>query len=303
MGRNSDPSAFDKHRVQNDKIIIMKLTKKQFSSIVILSIVIVVMISIQAFQFWSWNDEVSIWVFDVGQGDSIFVDANVQVLIDGGPTDTVIEKLSIVMPFWDRSIDLIVNTHPHADHLTGLISVLRRYQIGEVWVSGQEYETSFSDAFNDSIDALSVMMTAGHSIELDQNVVIKVVWPITNLEGIHLDDPNDGSIVLLIECFETRILLTGDIGIEEELLIMDQIGDIDVLKVAHQGSATSSHIEFLEVTRPEVAIISVGENDYGHPHESVLNRFDQIGTQVYRTDLHGDVRIVCSEYGYEIKLY
>ena len=281
----------------------MKFTKKQLTSIAVLSVVTIIIISIQAFRFQSWGDEVSIWVFDVGQGDAVFIDADYQILIDGGPTDVIIEKLSMVMPFWDRSIDLIVNTHPHADHLTGLIDVLRRYLIGGVWVSGQEYKTSFSNEFDNSIEGLYSIVVAGDFIKLDRNVTVEVLWPISNLEGVYLDDPNDGSIVLLVECFETRMLLTGDIGVEEELAIMDQVGEIDVLKVAHQGSLTSSHIEFLNVTDPEVAIISVGENDYGHPHSEVLNRFDQIGAQIYRTDMYNDVRVVCSPEGYEIKLY
>ncbi len=281
----------------------MEFKNKRIISIAVLTFTLVIVVLIQSFRFQSWGDEVSVWVFDVGQGDAIFIDSDMQVLIDGGPSNVIVEKLSIVMPFWDRSIDLIVNTHPHADHLTGLIDVLDRYLVGSVWVSGQEYGTSFSNEFEDLIEGRDSTVLSGERLWIDEQVSIEVVWPVANLEGVQLDDPNDGSIVMLVECFETRILLTGDIGADQELAIMEYVGDIDILKVAHQGSYTSSHVDFLKAVDPEVAIISVGENDYGHPHDEVLNRLDQMNVQVYRTDLHGDIRVICSSEGYEIKLY
>ncbi|MBT3231043.1 MBL fold metallo-hydrolase [Candidatus Uhrbacteria bacterium] len=282
----------------------MVFKNKHVVSIAIFTALLIFVVSIQAFRYQSWwNDNVSIWVFDVGQGDAIFIDADQNILIDGGPSDVIIEKLSMVLPFWDRSIDYIVNTHPHADHLTGLIDVLNRYLIGEVWVSGQNYETSFHDAFSTSSEDLSSIIVAGHSVELSHDVVATVLWPMSSLDGVRLDDPNDGSIVMLVECFETRMLLTGDIGTNQELAIMERAGDINILKVGHQGGSTSSHIDFLNTIDPEVAIIAVGENDYGHPHAEVIDRLNQVDAEIYRTDLHGDVRIICSPEGYEIKLY
>lgn len=256
----------------------------------------------QAHRYWSVGDEISIWVFDVGQGDAIFIDADQDVLIDGGPSDAIIEKLTQVLPFWDRTIDLVVNTHPHADHLTGLVSVLRRYAVDQIWQTGQAHQTSFSDAFNE-LAGNSVPIQAGQRIEIDEAVTVEVLWPMRSLSGVRLEDPNDGSIVLLVECYDTRILLTGDIGIEQELSIIDRVGDIDVLKVAHQGSYTSSSLEFLQAVRPEVTIISVGENDYGHPHQEVLDRFTMMDMQIYRTDEDGDMRVICSRDGYAIKTY
>lgn len=281
----------------------MVIKKQRIISIVVLSFLLIAALLVQAFKYWTQNNEVSIWVFDIGQGDSIFIDADVQVLIDGGPDSLVVERLSMILPFWDRSIDLIVNTHPHADHLTGLITILNRYLIGEVWVSGQIYETSFSEKFTNSIEGIDSIVSAGKKLWLDDDVTLEVIWPIADLENIRLDNPNDGSIVLLVECFDARILLTGDIGTDQELAIMNQVGDIDILKVGHQGSNTSSSIEFLDAVDPEVAIISVGENDYGHPHDEVLYRLNQVGSAIYRTDLHSDVRVICSKEGYEIKLY
>ncbi|EKD47518.1 MAG: hypothetical protein ACD_66C00024G0003 [uncultured bacterium] len=282
----------------------MCLIRLYYKYILIIMSIIICVALVWAFQYQSWwRDDVSIWVFDVGQGDAIFIDADVDALVDGGPTNIIIEKLSLILPFWDRSIDLIVNTHPHADHLSGLIDVLSRYQVDQVWTTGQVYQTGASDAFASMSQQINKIVLAGSSIKLQENVTLDVFWPSTSLQGKVLEDPNDGSIVMLLTCFNSRILLTGDLGAKQSELIQAAIGDIDVLKVGHHGSATSLSTEFLEVINPEVAIISVGENDYGHPSTSVLDRLESIGVDTYRTDINGDVRVICSEDGYQVTIY
>jgi competence protein ComEC len=282
----------------------MRFLNSQIKIAFFICLAIIVASVIQIYLYGSWKeDEISVWIFDVGQGDSIFIDAHIDILIDGGPTSVIIEKLTEVLPFWDRTIDFIISTHPHADHLTGLIDVLRRYVVTTIYTSGQDYQTGAYDIFKDLSASQVDSMSVGDSIKLQQDVSIKTIWPMTDFEGKTLDDPNDGSIVLLINCFDTKILLTSDIGIDEEKAIIDSVGDIDVLKVGHQGSNTSSSEEFLRAIDPEVAVISVCENDYGHPSNKVINRLDKVGAVVYRTDVDGDVRIMCSKDGYEIKLY
>ena len=122
--------------------------------------------------------------------------------------------------------------------------------------------------------------------------VLKVMWPLASLEGERIEDPNAGSIVTLLTYGDSTVLLTGDIGVEEELHLIPNMPQIDVLKVGHQGSQTSSAERFLRAIKPSYAVISVGENNYGHPHESVVNRLEDIGAFILRTDLNGDVRIV-----------
>ncbi|MFH1711787.1 MAG: MBL fold metallo-hydrolase [Patescibacteria group bacterium] len=236
------------------------------------------------------NEKLAVWIFDVGQGDAIFIDApEAQILIDGGPSSDILEKLSQIMPFWDRSIDVVINTHPHADHVTGLNYVLERYEVGEVWVSGQEYGTDVFAEFNRLADER--LVAAGEEIDLGQSATLKIIWPEHHLDGVYLDDTNDGSIVTLLEYGETSVLLTGDIGVAQERELLDDLDHIDVLKVGHQGSLTSSSNEFLRDITPDYAIICVGENDYGHPDPIVLDRFDREGASILRTDLDGDVRI------------
>lgn len=274
------------------------VSSKKTKALASLIFVFVVAVVVQAFTSATLftNDRVVIWVFDVGQGDAIFIDApEAQILIDGGRNAVVLEKLAAVMPFWDRDIDLLINTHPHADHVTGLNHVLERYDVGEVWVSGQEYGTDtfsfFETLGQEYTDWISV--TAGDYIDLGSGAELEVLWPVQSVEGDLLNDTHDGNIVLEFTYGETSALLTGDFESEEELHILDDLSHIDVLKVGHHGSKTSTSRELLEAIRPDYAVIPVGaSNDYGHPHKIVLDRLQTIGAFIFRTDLDGDIRIL-----------
>ncbi|MFH1632274.1 MAG: MBL fold metallo-hydrolase [bacterium] len=269
--------------------------KKHRKELAALLVVFAITIIAQAIAAGTWfeDDIVAVWVFDVGQGDSIFIDApEAQILIDGGPDGNVIEKLSAVMPFWDRSIDVVINSHPHADHVTGLVHVLERYFVSEVWWTGQDYGSEVYVYFEDLAQGSFTLVGAGEGIDLGAGATLTVLWPESNIDNELLDDPNAGSIVALLEYGDSTILLTGDVGTDEELAIVEQLGEVDVLKVGHQGSMTSSHIYFLEAISPEYSVISVGENDYGHPSPIVIDRLESVGSTVLRTDLDGDVRIL-----------
>ncbi len=253
---------------------------------------------------WNQPDRVVVWIFDIGQGDAIFIDApEAQILIDGGPSSLIIEKLSSVMPFWDRSIDYVINTHPHADHVTGLNFVLERYFVDEVWYSGQEYYTETFKYFEELSAEQGSLVKSGSVIDLGAGAKLTVLWPDLNLDNILLDDPNAGSITTLLTYNETTILLTGDIGVDEELQILDELPHIDVLKVPHQGSMTSSGPIFLRHIEPSVAVITVGKNDYGHPHPIIVDRYKKIGSEIIRTDQDGDVRIISDGGEPQIQLF
>jgi len=235
------------------------------------------------------GEELTVWIFDIGQGDAIFIDGpEKQVLIDGGPNAGILEKLSAVMPFWDKDIDIIINTHPHADHVTGLVHVLERYDIGEVFDSGQFYKSNIFHTFDDMTDAKKA--TTDMDFDLGAGAVLHIVYPAKN-EG-DFEDVNEGSVVAMLEYGETTVLLTGDISVVQERELKDSLPHIDVLKVAHQGSRTSSDMMFLESISPDYAVIPVGENSYGHPHKEVLTRLNTVGATVLRTDQFGDVRIL-----------
>lgn len=236
-------------------------------------------------------------VFDVGQGDSIFVQTSdgKQMLIDGGPDDTVLAKLGAVMPFWDHDIDVVVLTHPHADHVSGLVSVLRQYHVGEVWYTGVTYPV---DAYLTFVDELRARGIVTKIISEPADIVfgtsmVSVLYPFSLFGGGYIESPNNTSIVLKFTSGQHSVLTTGDIEVEAERELVASYEDmqIDVLKVAHHGSKTSSTEEFLDATQPGFAIIPVGENDYGHPNYEVVRRLENNGARVLRTDQGGDVLI------------
>lgn len=240
--------------------------------------------------------EMRVWVFDIGQGDSILIQAPTgeELLIDGGPDARVLSKLGAVLPPTDRTIDTMLLTHPHADHSVGLIHVLDRYRVGTVYETGAMVKSDAYRAFEKGIadePAKRVVPVTDDHIALGA-VDVTVMFPSTNLDNTLPKDPNDTSITLLVKYGETTILLTGDAGIAEEKEFGPLAGDVDILKVGHHGSRTSSSSLFLDVVKPEVAIISCGvDNDYGHPHPEIIERFKARGVKIFRTDLDHDVLI------------
>lgn len=239
------------------------------------------------------DGELRVWFFDVGQGDATFIETpdGHQILIDAGRDDAVLAKLGSVMPPWDRTIDVVVATHPDADHLGGLPSVLERYDVARVVSNGDEKDTGVAEAFLEARDA-----EPGAVLEIGRkgngfvfgDVTLTELWPTE--AAIADEDANVASIVYLLTYGDTTVLLTGDATESVELDILRAAGDLDVLKAGHHGSRTSSAYEFIRATTPAAAIISSGENNaYGHPHPVILKRFADLGVDVFRTDMDGDV--------------
>lgn len=246
---------------------------------------------------------------DVGQGDAILIKTpqNKQILVDGGQDDQVLKCLSNALPFYDRSLDLIVLTHSHADHLGGLIEVLRTYQIGKVIFWQVPYESANFQEFIDLVGRknLSVLeVVAGDTLALDQQVRAEIWYPLSNekleLLGTPIDpydgeEINDSSIILRLVCGDFETLLTGDAPekVQELLLRQDLVRESDVLKVAHHGSKDGLDQRFLEKLGSKLAVISVGENNrYGHPHKETLEELENAGVKVKRTDQDGTIEVV-----------
>ena len=242
------------------------------------------------------SGEFHMWVFDIGQGDAILLESpeGERMLVDGGPDTSILAKLGSVLPPWDRRIDKVLVSHPHADHIAGLISVFERYEVKDVYETGIIGEP-FQRPFNDRVKAEGAMnhfVQEGEIIPFG-SVLIKVIAPDHRLFGKKLDDANMGSIILVIEYGETNLLLTGDAPSEmENEIIPDLPSSIDVLKVAHHGGVYSTSREFLERVKPTYALISDGkDNSYGHPHPVLLERLQTTHVQVLRTDQDGDILI------------
>lgn len=245
-----------------------------------------------------FEERLIVWFFDVGQGDAIFIEtpSGHQLLVDGGPGTVVLEKLAEVMPFWDRSIDAIILTHPHADHVDGLVEVVDRYRVDTVYTTGVAYATSAEIAFEQRVsdDENVVIVGAPRTIDLGDGVTLELIYPQSSLENERMKDVNDASIVGILRYGKTSILLTGDIGNEAELGLIPFLDEsIDVLKVGHHGSRYSTSTALLEAIQPSVAVISSGAgNDYGHPHPETLERLEAFDVTTLRTDQDGDVRLL-----------
>ncbi|HEY4519086.1 MAG TPA: ComEC/Rec2 family competence protein [Candidatus Paceibacterota bacterium] len=249
--------------------------------------------------FYSLPDgRLKFYALDVGQGDAIFIETprKAQVLIDGGPDMKVLAQLSAVMPFYDRSIDLIIITHPQEDHMFGLAEVLKRYKVGRVLTTGVNYSSRTYQEFKRVIKDKNipvVIARAGQRVNLGGDGVIDILYPNENLSSVDfLGDVNDSSIAALLRFGEKRFLTMGDAGIKEELDIINSgQADIDVLKISHHGSRFSTSALFLEKTTPEIALVSAGaHNPYGHPHGDTLERLGNI--PVYRTDTQGRIAVI-----------
>ncbi len=240
---------------------------------------------------------------DVGEGDAILITTarGQQILIDGGPSPTALTSaLGHEMPFWDRSIDLVVMTHADADHITGLAEVLNRYRIGG-WLDngraeGQKiYEECLKQIDKDQMPRSAVQ--AGAQIDLGDGATLTVLNPPTAddpLAGIWTDS-NDRSVVVRLVWGEATALFTGDIGaeVESSLLRSGQPLSAGVLKIAHHGSDGSSSEGFLTAVRPSYAVISAGaDNRFGHPAADVLDRLARLGVTILRTDQVGTIELV-----------
>jgi competence protein ComEC len=238
------------------------------------------------------DDELHVSFLDVGQGDAILIQkGNQQVLIDGGPSSQdVTLGLGDRMPFWDRTIELVVLTHPHSDHLTGLVEVLKRYKVEQVLYPDLDYESPLYDEWDELVNEKGIPCTiaqTGQEIDLGDGIMISVLNPQASpLTGTESDTDNNG-VVLRLTMGGVSFLLAADIGWEAEFELIAERDDLasTVLKVAHHGSDTSTTLEFLAAANLQVAVISVGENSFGHPSNEVIKRLeDKLGAEnVYLT--------------------
>ncbi len=239
---------------------------------------------------------------NVGQGDAILIHkGNQQVLIDGGPSPQAITlELGKKMPFWDRTIELVVLTHPHPDHVTGLVEVLNRYKVKQVLYPDLDYDSSTYDAWLRLVEEKDIKYTiaqAGQEIDLGDGVVIEVLNPQTPLLCNTESDIHNNSVVLRISRDKVSFLLTADIQQEAEFELIARRASLNstVLKVAHHGSNASTTPEFLAAVNPQVAVISVGkDNPFGHPSDEVITRLtEKLGSEnIYQTDEQGTIEFI-----------
>lgn len=245
------------------------------------------------------DDEFHVYFLNIGQGDSILIKTpeNHQILVDGGPKNYVLQQLDEVMPFFDKSIDLVVITHPHADHVDGLVEVLKRYQVNAILMTGVDYPSPDYDEFLKVAAEKNIKVFIAKN-DLDfkfGSVIFDVLYPNKPMLEEKLKNLNNSSIVAKVLYGGKSLLLVGDMELEEESLLIKTGLNLkaDVLKVGHHGSRTSSSKKFLDLVKPEIAVIQSGKgNPFGHPHKETLDKLKAAGIkQIYRNDLDGRVEI------------
>jgi competence protein ComEC len=240
----------------------------------------------------------SVTFFDVGQGDStlLVTPSGAQILIDGGPDMRVLEHLGRTLPFFDRSIDAVVVTHPDTDHIVALPEVLHRYKVQLVVLAGTEKQLGRYQSILDVVRKKSIPVlfsTPGTVIDFSDGVSLEAIWP-NNTDVSAIKEPNNASVTLLATLDTVRILLTGDIEESAEKAILASGANVhaSILKVPHHGSRTSSSTGFLLAVQPDLAILSSGtDNRYGHPHPEILNRYENLGIPVRNTALEGTISL------------
>jgi competence protein ComEC len=247
--------------------------------------------------------ELKVHFIDVSQGDSILVDLeDTEILIDGGDKSPGV--VNYLKNYVDGPLEVMIATHPHADHIGGLIDVLSAFEVKEIWYNG---ETSTSKTYSDFMSAVNAenakvnIATRGNVIQVD-GLTFKVLNPV-NLK----ESTNNNSIVLHLAFGEIDFLFTGDAEKEAEATMLIKsdmpVPDVEILKVGHHGSKTASSQDFLTVTRPEIAIYMAGEgNKYGHPHEETIQALLAVGAKIYGTDVHGTIVVTTDGEKYELQL-
>jgi competence protein ComEC len=248
---------------------------------------------------------------NIGQGDAIFIESPIgrQVLLDGGPSRSILREISKITPFYDRSIDVMIASHPDTDHIAGLNDILERYKIDLFMEPGVEGDTSIYEELNTRIERLKIKKLEarrGMVVDLGGGAIMEILFPVTDPRGM---ETNTASIVARLVYGENEFLLTGDSpkNIEEYLVSLEcercpLTLKADVLKAGHHGSKTSTSDSFVQTVSPDFAVISAGkDNRYGHPHQEVLNILAKNKVKILRTDRDGRIIFESDGVGLKIK--
>ncbi len=278
---------------------------KSMKNFVLVGIVACILFgAVVVYQFLYFNDGKLHVVFcNVGQGDGILIKtpSNKYILIDGGPDRGVTTCLGRHMPFWNRKIDLVVLTHPHADHFFGIFYVLERYSVGTFATEDLKNKTTSYEELLRLVEKKKILqkrVLAGDKWRVGE-VTVSIIGPTkeylqqTSPGGTIGESREFASLITLVQYSEVDVLLTGDSqaqGLKEA--IKDLSEAIDILQAPHHGSGTGLDAGLLKKLRPNLAVISVGQNNYGHPNKKILDLFKVHDVTVLQTDQVGDVEIV-----------
>ena len=277
------------------------MPKKRFNKIWY----VIAMLALGNFALWvnvrgQGAPALAVHFLDTGQGDAIYLRTfqGNDVLVDAGPGDSVLSELGRAMRPADRTIEIMILTHPHADHVSGMNEVLKRYKVEHIMLAAVDYE---SETFRNFLklaaaeQANIIRPALGQRVFLDDFTVMDVLYPIRGSFAKSPADINDSSIVARVSFGQSQVLLMGDAGtvIEQVLLDAELPLAAEILKVGHHGSRHSSSRSFLGAVQARYAVIQVGDkNRYGHPHPEVLDALAQQQIDISRTDAEGTVKFL-----------
>jgi len=258
--------------------------------------------------------------FDIGQGDAILIKTpkNQTMLIDGGPNNRVLEKLGKNLPPFQKKINIVILTHPHADHVLGLVEVLRRYEVELLILNGDELKTEIYSEFlkvTKEKNIKVIIAKEGMAVHFSDDLEFDIISPSKDSGdlvfgkksesfGVGGNDVNDSSIVgkLIFNNFSVMFMGDATSKIENKLLAYGNGLKSDILKVGHHGSKYSSSFNFLNAVSPKAAIIEVGaKNRYGHPSPATLSRLKMFDINIFRTDENGDIKVISN--GFTTNIY
>jgi competence protein ComEC len=246
-----------------------------------------------------WEDshrKLTFAMLDVGQGDGLFIESptGTQVMFDAGPARKILGPLQKIMSPFDRTINAVIITNPDADHIGGLLDVLKNYKVGAVFESGvltdsKTYQNLKEEIKNRNIP--DILAKRGMRLDIGGGAVIDILFPDRDVSSWAT---NDGSVVARLIFGQTSAMLTGDAPAKTEKIILTENSKVQLhstfLKVGHHGSRTATSFSFAKAVSPAYAFISDGkDNKYGHPHQETLNTLAQLGAKIFRTDLLGTI--------------
>lgn len=254
------------------------------------------------------SDSLKVSFLNVGQGDAIFFEtpSGRQVLIDGGKNKKVVSELGRLMGLGDRSLDVVIATHPDADHIGGLPEVFARYEVALFIEPGVKSDNSLDDELYSRVateNSQTLLARRGQVVDLGDGAKLVILFP--NADPARWET-NDASIVAKLVYGRVSFLFTGDAPIKTENILLNlnkDILDTDVLKAGHHGSRTSTSLSFAQAVSPTFAVISAGrDNTYGHPHKEVLNVLERAGAQIKSTSESGTITFETNGETLDLKL-
>lgn len=245
-------------------------------------------------------EDTRVTFLDIGQGDATLIsEGSNQILIDGGPNGTLLlERLGAHMPFWDRTIETVIATHPDEDHINGLVDVLAQYHVEQIMMTGAQKDSKTFAALSDMINRNNIDVIEayyGHTITFPSGAEFSIVYPFDHVDADSSGDWNAMSVSGIFHVGNEHFFLGGDLPQDQENLL-PLTDEITVLKASHHGSKSSTSDKFLSRITPRDTVISAGkDNRYKHPSQEVLDRFTVADIKIFRTDEMGTIQYVCPQ--------